>query len=286
MCRFVAYQGHPVVIADLLYRPRHSLVHQSHHSEQLSLSFNADGFGVGFYVGADPTPCVMRSTGPAWSNRSLESLADKLFSERIFAHVRAASPGLPVQVTNCHPFWHGRFLFMHNGAIEGFRQAKRRLQNALSDAAWELIEGSTDSEHAFALFMDEIGGAQAQPTTAELRAALVRTLARLREIVTAAGASDAMACNLAVTDGRSTVVSRWAHNIGREPASLHYSAGSMYVCVDEDGDMRPPEGPRHGAVIVASEPLTRSAEDWQPVPVNHTIAIAPDGSLALEPIEI
>ena len=81
MCRFVAYQGHPVVIADLLYRPRHSLVHQSHHSEQLSLTFNADGFGVGFYVGADPTPCVVRAPGPAWSNRSLESLSQKLFSE-------------------------------------------------------------------------------------------------------------------------------------------------------------------------------------------------------------
>lgn len=286
MCRFLAYQGHPVVIADLLYRPRHSLVHQSHHSEEFSLTFNADGFGVGFYVGADPTPCVMRATGPAWSDRSLESLSEKLFSERIFAHVRAASPGLAVQATNCHPFWHDRFMFMHNGGIEGFRQAKRRLQNALSDAAWELIEGSTDSEHAFALFMDEVGGAAARPTTGELRAALVRTLARLRAIVTAAGASDAMACNFAVTDGRSTVVTRYAHNIDREPASLYYSAGSMYVCTGEDGDMRPPEGPRHGAVIVASEPLTRSSEDWQPVPANHTVAIAPDGSLALEPIAI
>jgi glutamine amidotransferase len=286
MCRFLAYQGHPVVIADLLYRPRHSLVHQSQHSEQLPQPFNADGFGVGFYVGADPTPCVMRATGPAWSNRSLESLADKLSSQRLFAHVRAASPGLPVQVTNCHPFWHGRFLFMHNGAIEGFRKAKRRLQNALSDRAWELIEGSTDSEHAFALFMDEIGGGSAEPITAELRSALVRTLVRLREIVTAAGASDAMACNFAVTDGRSTVVTRYGHNLGREPASLHYSAGSRYVCEGGDGDMRPGEDPRHGAVIVASEPLSRDASDWQPVPANHTVAIAPDGSLSIDKIEI
>jgi len=284
MCRFVAYQGHPVVIADLLYRPRHSLVQQSQHSEHLSQTFNADGFGVGFYVGADPTPVVMRSTAPAWSNRSLESLSSKMFSERIFAHIRAASPGLPVQITNCHPFWHGNFLFMHNGAIEGFRQAKRRLQNALSDASWELIEGSTDSEHAFALFLDEVGGPNARPTTAELRAALVRTLARLAEIVTAAGASDAMACNFAVTDGRSTVVSRYGRNLGREPASLHYSAGSMYVCVDEDGDMRPAEGSRYGAVIVASEPLSRDAADWRAVPANHTVAIAPDGSLSLEQI--
>jgi glutamine amidotransferase len=274
------------MIADLLYRPRHSLVQQSQHSEQLSQPFNADGFGVGFYVGTDPTPCVMKATGPAWSNRSLESLSDKLYSERIFAHVRAASPGLPVQGTNCHPFGHDRFLFMHNGAIEGFRKARRRLQNSLTDHAFELIEGSTDSEHAFALFMDEVGGIQAQPTTAELRAALVRTLVRLHEIVTAAGASEVMACNFAVTDGRSTVVSRYGHNLGREPASLHYSAGSLYACVDGDGDMRPAEGPRYGAVIVASEPLSRDAADWQPVPANHTIAVTPDGRLSIEKIEI
>ena len=236
-------------------------------------------------MGADPTPCVVRSTAPAWSNRSLQSLSSKLFSERIFAHVRAASPGLPVQITNCHPFWHGHYLFMHNGAIEGFRKAKRRLQNALSDASWELIEGSTDSEHAFSLLLDELGSPTAERSTAELRAALVRTIARLAEIVTSAGATDAMACNFAVTDGRSTVVSRYARNLGREPASLHYSLGSFYKCVESDGEMLPAAGPRYGAVIVASEPLTRDADDWRPVPANHTISIDPTGRVALEPIE-
>ena len=80
------------------------------------------------------------------------------------------------------------------------------------------------------------------------------------------------------------MVSRYGRNLGREPASLHYSAGSMYVCVDEDGDMRPAEGSRYGAVIVASEPLSRDAADWRAVPANHTVAIAPDGSLSLEQI--
>jgi hypothetical protein len=49
VCRFVAYQGHPVLLADLLYRPRHSLVAQSYRAETMSQPFNGDGFGVGWY---------------------------------------------------------------------------------------------------------------------------------------------------------------------------------------------------------------------------------------------
>lgn len=286
MCRFVAYQGHSVLIADLLYRPKHSLVRQSTQSELLSQTFNADGFGVGFYTPGEPTPCVVRSTAPAWSNRSLESLSRRLSSSHVFAHIRAASAGLPVQITNCHPFWSGRFMFMHNGAIEGFRRLKRRLQSELSDAAWELIEGSTDSEHAFALLIDELGGAEAEPTTAELRAGLVRMLGRIADLARKAGLPGAMAMNLAVTDGRSTVASRFARAIDKPAASLYYSAGSRYVFAGDDGDMLPAEGSAFGAAIVASEPLTRRPEDWIPVPENHTIALGPNCAPAVEPIRL
>jgi predicted glutamine amidotransferase len=287
MCRFVTYQGHKVLIADLLYRPRHSLVQQSHHSELLSQTFNADGFGVGFYLeGDDPTPCVMRSTAPAWSNRNLESLSRRLESPRLFAHIRAASPGFPVQETNCHPFHHGRFMFMHNGAIGEFLKIKRRLQTMLSDAAWATIEGTTDSEHAFALFLDEVSGGSAEPTTGELRKALLSTIDKLVRLTHEAGVSEMMACNFAVTDGRSMVVSRFVHGTTREPASLYYSAGRMYECVGEDGDMVDPFSDQTGVVMVASEPLTRRASDWNPIPANHTISIRPDCSYEIEPMEI
>ena len=38
------------------------------------------------------------------------------------AHVRAAI-GSPVQQTNCHPFRHGNWLFVHNGFIAEFRSS-------------------------------------------------------------------------------------------------------------------------------------------------------------------
>jgi predicted glutamine amidotransferase len=224
----------------------------------------------------------MRSTMPAWSNRAIESLAHRLRSARIFAHVRAASPGLPVQDTNCHPFGRGRFQFMHNGTIENFSRIKRRLQNALSDTAWEGIEGSTDSEHAFALFIDKVGGPEAVPTAAELRRALVETIEYIVELETATGKTGALSCNFAVSDGSSTVISRYATNGG--PRSLYYSVGCEYHYDGKDCDMlQSPDG-NCATVMVASEPLTRRIEDWIEVKPNNTITIDPTGCWEIEPI--
>lgn len=283
MCRFVAYQGHPVLLADLLYRPRHSLVAQSYRAEQMSQPFNADGFGIGWYPPElAPFPCVMRTDTPAWASQNLAHLALAVSSVRVFAHVRAASPGLAVQETNSHPFQHGRFLFMHNGTVKGFRAIRRPLQQSLPDWAWESIQGTTDSEHAFALFLAELGEPEAERTAPELRDALVRTLARLRSLVDERGASPALSCNFAVTDGRSTVVTRYAR--GMDSGTLHYSTGQRYECVEEDGTMTGAGAPGPRVAIVASEPLTRRPEDWLELPPNHVLSIGPAMELDVSPI--
>jgi predicted glutamine amidotransferase len=283
MCRFVAYQGHPVLLADLLYRPRHSLVAQSRQALHMSQPFNADGFGVGWYAPeAAPFPCVVKSAQPAWANRSVESLSLAVSSGLVFGHVRAASPGLAVQDSNCHPFQHGRFLFMHNGLVQGFRALKRRLQRGLADWAWASIEGTTDSEHAFALLLDTVGSPEAELKPRELRDALCGTLRRLAKLAREAKVGDEMACNFALTDGRATVVCR--HARGLEPATLYYSAGRRYECADDDGEMLGSGSLEPGAVIVSSEPLTRRPEDWTPIPPNHTLTIGPALETTLERI--
>jgi predicted glutamine amidotransferase len=283
MCRFVAYQGHPVLLADLLYRPRHSLVAQSYRAERMSQPFNADGFGVGWYPEEiAPFPCLVRTATPAWASQTLASLSAGISASRVFAHVRAASPGLAVQENNSHPFQHGRFLFMHNGTVKGFRSIRRPLQQSLPDWAWESIQGTTDSEHAFALLLAELGEPEADRTTGELRDALVRVLGRLQALLAERSANPAMACNFAVTDGRSTVVSRFAQ--GMESGTLHYSTGRRYECVDEDGDMIEATTPSPRVVIVASEPLTRRAEDWREIPANHVLSIGPALELTISPV--
>ena len=67
----------------------------------------------------------------------------------VFAHIRA-STGTAVQQTNCHPFRHGRWLWMHNGVSASFPRCKRDLRWR-STRPLPAIEGSTDSELFFYL---------------------------------------------------------------------------------------------------------------------------------------
>ena len=115
MCRWLAYSGSPVLLEELLYTPKHSLIDQSLHSTMGAETTNGDGFGVGWY-GAQETPGTFHSTEPIWNDRNMRNLAAHLESGLVFAHIRASS-GTPVQLTNCHPFRHGRWLWMHNGVI-------------------------------------------------------------------------------------------------------------------------------------------------------------------------
>src|SRR5437773_528662 len=144
MCRWLAYSGSPVRIEELLYKPEHSLIDQSLHSQLGAETTNGDGFGIGWYATGE-TPGVFHSIEPAWNDRNLRELAAHVESPLVFAHIRASS-GSPIQQTNCHPFRHGRWLWMHNGVIRDFPEVKRKLVLAVDPSLFSAIEGSTDSE--------------------------------------------------------------------------------------------------------------------------------------------
>ena len=112
MCRWLAYTGAPVLIHQALYTPKHSLIDQSLHSRLGAETTNGDGFGVGWYD-VEPIPGVFHSIEPAWNDQNLREITSHLRSHLFFAHIRAAI-GSPVQQTNCHPFRHDKWLFMHN----------------------------------------------------------------------------------------------------------------------------------------------------------------------------
>jgi len=150
VCRWLAYSGSPVLVHDALYTPTHSLIDQSLHSRLGAEPTNGDGFGIGWYDDVDPTPGVFRSTEPAWNDENLRELAGHVRSHLFFAHIRAAI-GSPVQQTNCHPFRHGRWLFMHNGYIADFVTIKRDLVLAIDPSLYPEIKGGTDTETLFYL---------------------------------------------------------------------------------------------------------------------------------------
>ena len=149
MCRWLAYSGSRVSLYALLYQPKHSLIDQSLHSRLGAETTNGDGFGVGWY-GVGEEPAVFHSVEPAWSDRNLRDMSEHISSEVVFAHIRASSGGA-IQQTNCHPFRHGKWLWMHNGLIREFTAVKRDLVLRVDPQLYPFIEGSTDSEVFFYL---------------------------------------------------------------------------------------------------------------------------------------
>ena len=151
MCRWNAYYGQPVLIDELLFKTQHSLIDQSLHSTMGVETTNGDGFGVGWYRSGDGgAPGRYRSVTPAWSDTNLRDIASQIESPLFLAHIRATT-GTPVQQTNCHPFRHGRWLFVHNGVINGFQDMRRDLLYAVDSSLFDGIAGSTDSEALFYL---------------------------------------------------------------------------------------------------------------------------------------
>lgn len=277
MCRFAAYIGSEILMAELLFRPGHSLIRQSFKAKERPEPLNGDGFGLGWYTPeVTSDPCIFKSISPAWSNKNLEDLAEHVRSGCFFAHVRAASPGMAVTETNCHPFRIGRYMWMHNGTVRGFKLIKRWLCDSLPDDLYHAIDGTTDSEHAFAVFLN-ILDKQADASTAELSDALVKTIAQLEEWVRKAGIKEPSIYNFAVTDGTRMATVRFVSDPQTEPISLYFSKQGKYRCIG--GRPEIVESSRHeNGVIVASERLTEDNDDWVRVAPNHVLTV--DGRLA------
>jgi len=150
MCRWLAaYTGKPILLERALYAPAHSLIDQSLHSELGAEATNGDGFGVGWYDD-QTTPGVFKSIEPAWNDQNLRELAAHVKSNLFLAHIRAAI-GSAVQQTNCHPFRHGRWLFMHNGYVANLPEVKRDLALAVDESLYPEIAGQADTELLFYL---------------------------------------------------------------------------------------------------------------------------------------
>jgi glutamine amidotransferase len=201
MCRWLAYSGSPILLKEALYSPAHSLIDQSLHSRMGAETTNGDGFGVGWY-GDQPTPGLFHSVEPAWNNRNLRELAGHIASGHFFAHIRAAT-GTAVQQTNCHPFRHGRWLWMHNGLIGDFAKVKRDLVLAVDPELYPEIEGQTDSEVLFYLALT-MGLENDPPRAVEQAVGLVEAVGERH------GVEHPMQMTVAVTDGEGMWVFRYS----------------------------------------------------------------------------
>jgi glutamine amidotransferase len=207
----MAYTGSPLSIEDLLYTPENSLIVQSLHARLGVEPTNGDGFGVGWYDDRE-LPGVYRSIEPAWNDRNLREVGAHVRSPLVLAHVRA-STGTPVQQTNCHPFRHGRWLWVHNGAIAGFRDVKRDLALAVAPELFPDIEGSTDSELFFYLALT-FGLADDPP------AAVARAVGLIEEVGRRHGHQFPIQMTVATSDGETLWAFRYSSE-GRSRSLFH-----------------------------------------------------------------
>jgi glutamine amidotransferase len=269
MCRWIGYIGSPVQMEQLILKPEHSLIDQSLASKEGAETTNGDGFGVGWY-GDAPEPGLYRSTEPAWNDRNLAELSKHISSRLFLAHVRATT-GTPIQQTNCHPFCHREWIFVHNGALRGYDRVRRDLAFAVDPSLFFGIEGTTDSELMFNLALTF--GLETEPVLA-----LERMTGFVEEVGGRHGVEHPVQMTLGLSDGRRLIAVRYSSE--RRSRSLYHSRDigalqEVYPQLREfSSDSR----------AIVSEPLSDMGDLWERVPESSAVVVE-GGALNVLPFE-
>jgi glutamine amidotransferase len=241
------------------------------NARELEEPLNGDGFGIGWYAPeVSHEPVTFVSVNPAWSNRNLRNLAPKIKTDCLLAHVRAASVG-EVSESNCHPFQYKNLLMAHNGGIEEFSKVKRKIREPLSDELYNWIRGQTDSEHIFAYLLHQLYKNHQQITPDAVADSFDRTFEHVKKLMKDYGIHEPAYLNMAITDGKFVVATRYVSDPKEEPLTMYHSEGSRYVVEDGITRMEAPEDDDQ-AVLVVSEKLT-DGKEWTLLPANHLVMV-------------
>lgn len=270
MCRWLAYSGPEIYLDTLLFKPENSLIRQSLHAQRATVPTNGDGFGLGWY-GGKSAPGLFRDTLPAWNDDNLRSLSEQIESPLFFAHVRASS-GTATMRPNCHPFRHGRWLFMHNGHIAGFEGIRRDLDYLIEPELFRHRRGTTDSEAFFYLLLSN--GFAADPA-----GALATTTRLVLDVMAAAAIEGPLRLTAVATDGAQIVAVRYASD-DQPPTLFHGRCRDVLpefgiedeALMDESG------------FLILSEPLDDVTEHWVEVPPSSLLTARGD-KMVVTPFE-
>ncbi len=247
MCRHTAYLGPPVPMRRVLTEPPHGVYRQSWEPRrQLHGTVNADGFGVGWYAPGDPRPARYRRTGPIWADRSFADLVRVVRSGAVLAAVRDTTEGSVPDESAVAPFADGRWLFSHNGAVDGWPGSVAELAaRELPPEALLGMAAHCDSALVWALVAHRLR------TGAEPGDALADTVAAIASVAPAR-------LNLLLTDGLTVAATTWGDTLWHR-----LEAGSH--------------------VVVASEP-SDDAPGWREVP-DHSVLLATPGRVDVTPLK-
>lgn len=266
-------------------------------------------------------PSIFKAITPAWNNENLRILAERTKSNLMFAHVRASTYGV-LSETNCHPFNYHSITFMHNGGVANFKKVRRRFLNELNDEFFNIVQGSTDSECCFALFVHILHSYGYDPSRSKgkfgskiLRKVMNETISRIKYWTKQANKivaeekfklandpefrkklsytkikeiqqskEEPSMLNFAVTDGESIIVSRYISSKVDEAPSLYFSCGSDFIERKQGEFNMHRVDKKNKMVLVSSEPITFERNDWTAIPTNSLLTILKDQTILLHPI--
>ncbi|KAL8873536.1 MAG: hypothetical protein Q9174_001018 [Haloplaca sp. 1 TL-2023] len=337
MCRWFAYISpeEPCLLADVLINPANAISKQCSehylplllpHGEEHELDdskdallkmrnslLNMDGLGVAFYTSAAESyikgvegtrPALYKSQSPPISDFNFRNLCSNTETNCLFAHIRATSGSVVTQV-NSHPFVFGRHVFMHNGAISNFNDVRRDMTDLLSYDAYCNVLGSTDSEHAAALYITNLtkGGKKdtwekEYPIT-EMFQAINKTIVQIMELQQKhLGDKKAPnSLNFCATDGKKMVATRFRNHASQQPPSLYWSEfagrtlnqkfpGSPDGAEVVNESASKSDGEKIGKhTIIASEPTTYDDKEWHLIGANCALQVDEKGTETEVPLE-
>jgi len=270
MCRWMAYSGDALPIEELVFKPEHSLIDQSLSARMSELPTNADGFGLGWY-GREHRPGTYHSIQPAWNDENLRDLSFHIASPLFLAHVRHAT-GTPVQTSNCHPFRHENWLFVHNGLLCEFQKYRRDMAMEIAPGLFPELRGNTDSELMFYLALTF--GLKDDPL-----AAIARMAGFIERLAERHGVENAIQMSLGFADGQRLYAVRYSTE--RNSRTLYYSEtiDSIFALYPEHA--RLDVFPKNARAVV-SEPLGSLEGVWTPID-ESTAVIVEAGDVTLRP---
>lgn len=309
MCRVLSYLGKPILLEKLLYEPDNCFIKQSYNPKLMPNLLNLAGFGL---VAWDKNshhpaiPFIYKTPHLPFYDSNLKNLAQKIVPRCTLAHVRGVSYNEKQVISkeNVHPFiFPGvNTVLAHNGILADFGKMKYDLLKYIPPEINKHIQGTTDSEWIYALFIAQLMKIDISARTpAILIEAVTNTLKIIKKVRKEHNIRSHSPLNLFITNGEVILATRLVFDFGNtleepNPASnphaiyhsLWYTYGDSYEFLDNKYQMS--NSNKKSSIIIASEPLTTNTSSWVEVPQSSVIVArsneADEVEILLEPLDV
>ena len=208
---------------------------------------HGDGWGFAALRGGTVTLFIKSekdgATDPAFATAA--AVVESCGADIVIGHLRKASVG-DLTPANAHPFFHGRYVFCHNG---GIKESERIPIYGLTPM------GQTDSERFFLNIVGRIESGEVK-TLREACEAAVRTIHEDHKY---------SSISFIISDGEETLVWRDYRDALQpgEDKPQNWDVWPEYYTLYRSSKAR----------AVSSQPLPHLADDWQLMPLRQFVAL-------------